>query len=313
MKKAIIVGCDGQDGRLLFDFLSRLRYKLLGVARTRLRSNVPGWTDPLDIRVAEQVFELIRRFEPDEIYYLPAFHHSSEDSPPDTLELFRKSYDIHAVSLLHFLEGIRRYWNPARLFYAASSHAFGTPETPTQDETTPINPTNIYGITKAAGLMACRYYRARHSLFASVGILFNHESPLRDSGFLSKKLVRGALNIKNGKQEKIVVGDLSAEADWGYAPDYVEAMHRILNHARADDFVIATGEKHSVRDFLQVIFDELHLPWGDRVEQNPDILTKQRTVLVGNPAKLTRCTGWRPRVSFREMIRALLEAEKSLL
>ncbi|MEK7234267.1 MAG: GDP-mannose 4,6-dehydratase [Elusimicrobiota bacterium] len=308
MRKALVIGCDGQDGHLLTKSLEKDGWGVVGVARKSLRGTIPS-APPVDICDAAAVAALVKECRPDEIYHLAAVHHSSEHAPCDPLELFRDSYAIHVLSLVHFLDAMRRHAPSARLFYAASSHIFGLPPMPIQDETTPINPRNVYGVTKASGLFACRLYRCEHSLFVSAGILYNHESPLRGPGFISRKIALGAAAAKRGSCEKLVLGNLSAEADWGYAPDYVEAMRAILEQPRPDDFVVATGERRTVRDFAAAAFSELGLDWRDHVVEDVGVLTKPHVPLVGDASKLRRTTGWRPRTDFPSMIRTLLQAE----
>jgi GDPmannose 4,6-dehydratase len=301
VKKALIVGSAGQDGRLLHELLSNKGYSIMGVAR----GGVP------DILDRGAVFDVVSQLKPDEIYYLAAHHRSSEESAGDDLKLFQKSHEVNVQGLVHFLGAVKRHSPATRIFYAASSHVFGTPPAPVQDENTPIKPECIYGMTKAAGLFACRYYRETHGLFASVGICYNHESSLRDAKFLSRKIVQGALEIKAGKRESLVLGNLSAQADWGYAPDYVRAMHLILSHVQPDDFVLATGHGHSVRDFVDGVFSRLSLDWRSFVKEDPKILTKKNRILVGNPARLMSATGWKPSVDFEEMIELLLKEAES--
>lgn len=297
-KRAVIVGRDGQDGRLLHALLTRKGYELVGLARG----------GAVDVSKPAQVASLVRRFKPHEIYYLAAFHHSSEDPAMDPLELFRRSEEVHVLSLVNVLEAIRKFSKTTRLFYAASSHVFGSPKTRVQNETTPLAPDNVYGITKAAGLMACRYYRERYGVFASVGILYNHESPLRDPRFVSQKIVQGAMRVKQGRQACLVLGSLAAEVDWGWAPDYVEAMRRILSHSKADDFVVATGEKHTVREFVKLVCGRLGLDWRACVREDRRVLTKRGMSLVGSPKKLMRLTGWKPTVDFPGLVERLCAA-----
>src|SRR3990172_959286 len=281
MRKAVIVGCNGQDGQLLYNLLLRKNYDIVGIGRGFIRSNTSyQFGCAVDIGNADEVFSLIGEFMPDEIYYLAAFHQSSEDEGMDTIELFRGSSQVNVLSLVNFLEGIRVLSPATRLFYAASSHIFkGTPSD-MQDEITPVNPTCIYGITKASGLFTCRFYRNTYAVFASTGILYNHESSLRSDKFVSQKIIKGVVNIKNNRQEKLKLGDINAEVDWGYAPNYVEAMHNILNIGSPDDFVIATGQKHSVREFVRTAFDYLDLDWQRYVEEDPSIITKKKVALV---------------------------------
>lgn len=300
MKRAIIVGCQGQDGRLLAELLSQNGYRLKGVAHN----------SSIDIRDFKQVRSLVSRFKPDEIYHLAAFHHSSQDGSLEPVELLRRSWEVNVLSLANFLEAVRQRCPRARLFYAASSHIFGAVKSGRADEKTPLAPLNVYGVTKAAGLLLCRLYRAQHALFVSVGILFNHESPLRQPQFVSRKIIRGALAIKKGLARTLVLGNLDAEVDWGYAPDYVEAMVAILQHSSAGDFVIASGKKKSVRQFAASVFARLGLDWKRHVRSNPALLSRDSKGIVGNSARLTSATGWRPRMAFDQMIGALIRAEE---
>ena len=228
-------------------------------------------------------------------------------------DLVRKSTDVHVTGLACFLEAIRLHSPETRLFYAGSSLVFGEPGTDMQDEMTPFDPRCVYGITKAAGLRLCRYYREKHGVFASGGILFNHESPLRQSKFVIPKIIHAAFAVSRGSAEKLHLGDLSARVDWGYAPDYVEAMTRILRIREPGDFVIATGETHSVQEVVERIFGSLGLDWREHVEVTREILTRRRSPLCGNASRLHAATGWQPTVSFHEMLEILLEAQAKML
>jgi len=309
MKKAIIVGCNGQDGQLLYELLSKRGYKCIGIAKDSIKFNENNKLDPVDICNTKDVSDLVEFFKPDEIYHLAAFHHASEDVPLDKIDLYQKSHNVNTFSLVNFLEGIRKFSPHTKLFYAASSHIFGDNPHEPQDENTPINPNSVYGITKALGLFLCRFYRNHHSIFASTGILYTHESPFRGQNFVSQKIIRGAMNIKKGKQNKLLLGDLNAENDWGYAPDFVEAMHKILNLKKADDFIVATGKKHTVLDFVKTTFEYLDLDWKLYVEEDPLLITRKKRSLVGNPKKLIDMTGWEVSVDFNQMIKLLLEGD----
>jgi len=309
MKKAIIVGCNGQDGKLLSSFLLKKDYQIVGIGKNRTVAPDGFPVGPVDIKNTQEVFGLIKELKPDEIYYLAAFHHSSQANPVDDIDLYKQSFDIHVFALVNFLEGIKQFSPRTRIFYAASSHIFGEPEKGIQNEDTAINPICVYGITKAAGLFACHLYRNNYSIFASAGILYNHESLFRREEFISKKIITAAINIKRKKQEELVLGDLNAEIDWGWAPDYVDAMHRINNAQKADDFIVATGKKHKVKDFVKTAFDYLGLDWKRYVRQDSSIITKKNYCRIGNPQKLMDKTGWKPSVDFREMIRLLLIEE----
>lgn len=309
MKKAMIVGSNGQDGKLLSNLLLRMNYKILLVDKKFIKCPEGYCFNSIDIRKTEEVFNLIRGFEPDDIYYLAAFRYSSEENPIGNIKLFRKSYEVHVLSLVNFLEGIKQFSPKTRIFYAASSHIFGRPVDKIQNENAPINPNCFYGLTKAAGLFACRLYRNNYSVFASTGILYNHESSFRDGTFVSKKIITGAINIKNKKQKKLVLGDLNAEIDWGYAPDYVDAIYRILQAKVPDDFIIATGNKHTVLEFVKTAFKYLDLDWKAYVIENASVITKKNFCRIGNSSKLRRVTGWKTSVDFNEMIRLLLVNE----
>lgn len=309
MKTAIIVGSKGQDGTLLLDLLTKNNYNIVAVDKNYINSNGIDWAKTIDITSIQDVSYLIKSIKPSEVYFLAAFHHSSEDKPIDDYELFNQSYKINVLSLNNFLFAIKCFSPKTRLFYAASSLVFGESEAEIKDEKSHFNPNTVYGISKLDGLLTCRYYRNKYKIFASVGILFNHESHLRRDNFLSKKIIKGAINIKNQKQEKIIVGDIEAEIDWGYAPDYVYAMNKILNIEQADEFIVATGKKHSVKDFIKITFKYLNLDWEQYVEEDKSILSRINKSLVGDSSKLRKITGWKPSVSFKKMIKVLLEKE----
>jgi GDPmannose 4,6-dehydratase len=314
MKRSVIVGCLGQDGRLLYEYLIEKKYQIIGIDVNHLETSYNYSEQPVDITNKEHVRRLIRTSMPTEIYFLAALHYSSEDnSLNNNEELFQKSFEINTFSLIYFLEAILEYSPRTRLFYASSSHIFGDSYRSIDDENSNINPYSIYGITKAAGLFVCRYYRKEYSLFASCGILYNHESPFRTDNFISKKIIKAVIKIKEKQQDKIVLGDMNAEVDWGYAPDYVDAMHKILMLEYPDDFIVATGEKHKVSEFVEIAFNYLGLDWCLYIEENIDILQRKTNCRVGNPKKLMSKTGWRPSIDFKEMIKVLLTAEGAFM
>ncbi|MBI2439720.1 MAG: GDP-mannose 4,6-dehydratase [Candidatus Moranbacteria bacterium] len=306
-KIAVIVGSQGQDGRFLFELLVKKGYSVIGLDRGVVRSDGNDWQKRVDITDREQVASFLQAVQPDEVYYLAAFHHSSQDAQIDEVELFEKSYTVHVFSYLNFLEGARLYSPKTRIFYAASSLIFGEVNTEAQDETTPFQPNNPYGITKLDGLLISRLYREKYGLFAAVGIFYNHESEYRAEKFVSMKVVVGAVNIKKGTETELTVGDLSVEVDWGYAPDYVEAAYRILQLEKPDEFIIATGQKHAIQDLVSIAFEHVGLDWRQYVRENKAILTRKRLPMVGNAEKLKRTTGWQPRVGFEEMIQKMVD------
>jgi GDPmannose 4,6-dehydratase len=311
MRSALIIGAGGQDGRLLASLLLGRGYTVRGWTRTEPSATAPCECVVIDISEPVAVGAELRRFPPDEIYYLAAFHHSTEDTVEESAaELLRRSFDVHVLGLVNVLQGMEECCPRARLFYAASSHVFGTPSGEWQNEKTPMLPTSAYGISKAAGIQCCQFYRREKGVFAATGILFNHESPLRKASFLSQKIVRGALQARHNPAYRLVLGDLEAKIDCGYAPDYVDAMFRILQLPAADDFIIASGEMHTVREFAEIAFAKVGLDWRGYVGTNASLLKKTSQSLCGNAGKLRAATGWSPTVSFEEMVRTLVsEAE----
>lgn len=311
MPRAIIVGATGQDGTLLYQLLEEKKYQLFGIGRSRIITNTDTWrdTDSVNIGDYQQVTAIVKKIQPDEIYHLAAIHHSSQDPEPDPLSLFYQSYNVNVLSLFYFLEAIRLHSPKTRFFYAASSHLFGNPVTVPQNETTLINPLTIYGITKAFGLYLCRVYRSTHKVFASVGILYNHESWLRGEEFVSRKIVQGVIRCKADPNQRLILGDLWGEVDWGFAPDYVDAIQKILSLDEPDDYVIASGEKHSVEEFVRIAFEAVGLDWREFVEEQREIITRPSALLIGNPDKLIRKTGWRRSLDFSGMVQTLVKKE----
>jgi GDPmannose 4,6-dehydratase len=313
MTHALIVGSAGQDGQLLFAQLAQSGASVLGISRTAIRTagSIPAALPAtIDILDPLQVARAVEVFAPDEVYYLAAFHHAAEDpalSRPAAL--YQRSFDVHVRGLLHFLDALRDHAPRARLFYAASSHVFGNPPTPVQDELTPLNPHCIYGITKTAGVHCCRFYRRTYGLYAAAGFLYNHESNLRPANFLSQKIIRAAVAIRRGVQDTLALADLSPVLDWGYAPDYVRAMSEILRLEEPTDLIVATGIPHTVRDFVTAAFLEAGVDPAGRVVEDPAIVVKQRAHLIGNPAALHRLTPWRPTVDFAGMIGIMVRQE----
>jgi GDPmannose 4,6-dehydratase len=314
VKRVVIVGSGGQDGRILTERLLAEGHRVLGVERqrvTRRDAFDQDLPESLDVTDAAQVRDLIAAVGPDEVYYFAAYHHSSEEADDDVPALLRQSHDVHVLGPVNFLEAIRRTAPRCRTFYAASSHVFGVPPAPVQDESTPFAPSSIYAITKTAGIHACRFYRERHQLHVSVGILYNHESRYRARKFVSQRIVQGALEAREakraGRTSKLVLGDLSAVVDWGYAPDYVDAAIRMVASEIPDDFVVATGIPHTVGDFAAAAFGRVGLDWRQYVEQDSARVRRQGTTLVGDSSKLRQATGWNPSVGFEEMVGILLE------
>ena len=292
MNRCVVIGSQGQDGRLLTEYLQKRGDIVTGVGRGEL-----------DLINPSEVMDFLRTSETSHLYYLPAFHHSSEDRQGiSDADLFRRSFETHVQGLVSFLEGIRCVSPATRLFYAASSHVFGKPTDFPQTEKTPFQPENIYGISKAAGVEACRYYRRRYGIYASCGILYNHESGYRKETFVSQKIIKGALAIARGERKELLLGDMDAAIDWGYAPDYVQAMTMITESDTADDYIVATGELHTVSQFVEAVFARLGLDWRRHVVVDPLLITKEPSRLLGDASKLRGKTDWRPTIGFTEMV-----------
>lgn len=318
MKQILVVGSGGQDGRLLAERLQTEGHRVFGVERSRL--SIFG--DTGDIRTAvdisdfHQVRRLVEETSPEEAYYLAAHHHSAEDLDENIPGLFEQSFEVHVQGLVNLLDALRASSPHCRVFYAASSHVFGYPQIPVQSESTPLEPRCVYGITKVAGMHTCRFYRERHGLHVSVGILYNHESPYRARKYVSQRIVHGALEALASKQRghtaKLTLGNLSATADWGYAPDYVDAMARIVRQDEPRDFVVATGTRHTVRDFVASAFGQVGLDWSAYVEERPGLVRKAERTLIGDASALHAATGWQPSVDFDEMVKRLLDGAQKL-
>lgn len=309
MNTSLIIGAGGQDGTFLTERLAQRGDRVIGVSRRQVWSTAAENWDAVDILQPEQVLSLMQKTQPAECYYLPAFHHSAEDASllSGAPALFERSYAVHVRGLIHFLHAIAQTSKHTRLFYAASSHVFGSPAGERLDESTPLNPENVYGITKTMGIHCCRHFRRELGVFAATGILFNHESHLRPVKFLSQKIVRGVLAFQADKTKKLVLGDLSATVDWGYAGDYVEAMTRILGHSAPEDFVVATGEPHTVGEFLRITCEIVGVDWRECAVTDDGILTKKPVRLIGDHGKLRRLTGWHPATSLQGMIKMMLD------
>jgi GDPmannose 4,6-dehydratase len=312
VRSALIIGAAGQDGRLLAPLLVQRGYCVRGWVRPKSVPSASFDCAAIDILDAARVERELRVLQPDEIYYLAAFHHASEE-PVEISgeELLQRSSDVHVRGLRNVLEAMKTRCPGARLFYAASSHVFGAPSGKWLDEQTPFAPKSAYGISKVAGIECCQICRRRDGLFAATGILFNHESALRKPCFLSQKIVRGALQAHYDPAHRMTLGDLDAAADWGYAPDYVDAMFRILQLPEPSDFVVASGEVHTVREFAQAAFGTLGLDWRRHVQTDTRLLRRTSAPLRGDSSKLRAATGWSPSVSFVELVARLIDEAKA--
>ncbi len=302
MKKvALIIGCNGQDGQLLTIFLLKKNYVVKGIDRKNC-----------DILNRKDVFKLVQETKADEVYYLAAYHHSSEKLPESDEVIYQESLRIHHDGLVNFLEAICQFSLSTRLFYASSSHIFGHSED-LQTENSPISPLSAYAKTKIAGMEVCKTYRNTRDIFASVGILYNHESPLRSPQFVSRKITQSVAQIALGSPEKLELGDIDAVVDWGYAGDFVEAMWLTLQATNSDEFVVSTGQPRTIREFLEVAFGSQGLEYSDHLVIKNDIIKRVPLRRVGDYSKLLRETGWSPKVSFQDMITMMVQSDIDLL
>jgi GDPmannose 4,6-dehydratase len=323
-KTAIITGITGQDGSYLAELLLDKGYQVHGIVR-RSSSFSTGRIDHLyrdihekpslilhygDLTDGQALTNLVLELEPDEIYNLGAQSHVrvSFDQPVYTLM-------TDGVGALNVLEAARilHRRKPVRVYQASSSEMYGMVlETP-QSELTPFNPQSPYACAKVYAFFQTVNYRRSYGLFACNGILFNHESPRRGETFVTRKITRAATRIKVGLQNKLYLGNLDAKRDWGFAKDYVEAMWLMLQQDEPDDFVIATGETYSIRDFLDMVFGELELDWQEFVEIDPRYFRPAEVdLLLGDPSKAKKKLGWNPRTDVRELARLMVEHDLEL-
>ena len=331
MKKALISGISGQDGSYLTELLFEKGYEVHGLLRRSSTGNLKNIKHIIkdvnihigDLTDSTSINRIIRDVMPDEIYNLGAFTHVGQSfKNPEYI------MQVNGLGCLYLLEAIRNIKPNIRFYQASTSELFGDVEEVPQDENTRFNPVSPYGVSKQAAYYYTKIYREAYNLFACNGILFNHESPRRSDDFVSKKIIKAVVNISKGKQDKLYLGNLDAKRDWGYAKDYVEAMWLILQQDQADDFVIATNETHTVREFVELAFKEvgINIDWmgrGGLTERGFDLNTGEIlieikeefyrpldvNILQGNYAKAEHVLKWRPKVKFNELIKLMISKE----
>ncbi len=324
MPKALITGITGQDGSYLAELLLAEGYEVHGVVRRtsslersrlsglyndrkiygkRLFLHYADLDDPTTLRRA------LSRVSPDEIYHLAGQSHVGL-----SFEIPESTCDLTAMGTLRLLEMVRDMEAPARFYHASSSEVFGRPAGSPQSEDTPFAPVTPYGCAKAFATRMVSIYRNSFDLFAVNGIMFNHESPRRGENFVTRKICRAAAEIKLGRRNELTLGDLSAQRDWGYAPDYVRGMRLALQHDAPEDYVFATGELHSVRDVVEAAFGAVGLEWEGYVRKDPRFIRPAEPVaLIGDASKAKGLLGWTPQKPFAEFIAEMTEAELAAL
>ena len=317
MKKALITGIAGQDGSYLTEYLLSLGYEVHGIVRrhsvaenqnfrlhhlTNNSSVISHYGDLLDY---PSLVRVISEVQPDEIYNLGAMSHVrvSFDMPSFTIQ-------TNALGVLNMLEVYRTLCPEAKFYQASSSEMFGNSvdDDGVQRLTTPMNPVSPYGCAKVMGYNLVRHYRHAYKLHACNGILFNHESPRRGSNFVTNKVVKTAVQISKGQVDRLELGNMDSSRDWGHSKDYVRAMHAIVNHETADEFIVATGQTHTVRELCDIVFTKLGMNYQDYVVQNPKFMRPEELkYLKGDPSKAMDVLKWRPEYTFETMLDEMIK------
>ena len=324
MKKALITGITGQDGSYLADLLVAKGYEVHGIIRRASTFNTARidhlYQDPHvngvrlflhygDLADSVNLTKLLYQLQPDEVYNLGAQSHVrvSFDIPEYTA-------DVTGVGTIRILEAIRESGVKPRFYQASSSEMYGKVQEVPQTETTPFWPRSPYGCAKVFGYWATVNYRESYGLFASNGILFNHESPRRGETFVTRKISRAVAAIKLGLQKELYLGNMDAKRDWGYAPEYVEGMWRMLQADEPDDYVLATNETHTVKEFVQEAFGHVGLEWEKYIKYDARYERPAEVdLLIGDPAKAKRQLGWEPKVRFKELVQIMVDADLEML
>jgi GDPmannose 4,6-dehydratase len=313
VRKALIVGCAGQDGTLLRLSLLANNIETIGISRNAVIRYSLNFTEDIYkknlevITNGDELKKIIKEFKPTEIYYLAAHHTSSEIIEPESADEYIKCNNTHVIGLINILNLIRDQNIQAKLFYASSALVFsGNNVFDKINESSPLAPIGYYGLTKAQGALICEHYRRKYGIYASVGHLFNHESHLRQPHYLSHKIISTAYRISKGEEIKLTIGNLKSINDWGYANDFIEAFQKIIMLERPESFIISTGEGNTVEEFVSRVFDYFKLDYKNYLMENESIQIRKTGPRVGDPSKILRATGWQPSCNFSEMIKKLI-------
>jgi GDPmannose 4,6-dehydratase len=302
---ALVTGIAGQDGHYLSEFLTAKSYEVVGISRRahRLAQKPSLHLRNVDVTNRSALEQLFKEFDFDEVYNLagPSFGPDSWIDPAATVQTL-------GTAVVHLLELVR-HSGRARLFQASSSELFGFASESPQKETTPFRPITPYGFAKQLAHSMLGIWRERYGVFASCGILFNHESPLRRREFVTRKVTHEVARIKGGVSTKLRVGNLEARRDWSFAGDFAEGMWLMLQAEQPDDFVLASGVSHSVRDLCEIAFQHAGLDYRDYIEEQPDLVRAIDFDRTGDPSKISRVLGWRARTSFRDLVGMMVEAD----
>lgn len=312
-KRALITGITGQDGSYLAEFLLSKNYEVLGMVRRSSTINferIKHIQDEItivsgDLLDQASLIDIIERYRPVEVYNLAAqsFVQTSWTQPVFTGE-------VTGLGVTRLLDAIRLVDPDIRFYQASSSEMFGKVREVPQNELTPFYPRSPYGVAKVYGHWITVNYRESYNLFASSGICFNHESPRRGHEFVTRKIARAAARIKSGLQDELRLGNMDAQRDWGYAPDYVQGMWMMLQQEEPEDFILSTGVSHTVEEFARIAFEVVGLDFGDYTVQDPRFMRPAEVdLLVGNPGKAQSKLGWQATTSFQDLVRIMVEAE----
>ena len=309
-KIALITGIGGQDGSYLAELLIKKKYKVYGISSVKKGinyKNLKGIKDKViikkvDINNYAKVKNIIKSLKPNEVYHLAAqsfINYKFED------EFFKLNPNINGTH--YILSAIKEFSPKSKFYFAASSEVFGNALKTPQNEKTPFNPRSAYGISKVAGFYLTKNYREAHNLFACSGILFNHESPRRNENFVTRKITKNLSLIKKGKKKKLILGNLNSKRDWGHSKDYVNAMWKMLQINKPQDFVIGTGKTHTVRDFVKKAFDYLELDYNKHIKVNKKFFRPiDKSILKADFSKARKILKWKPKISFSSLIEEMV-------